>query len=122
MTTLETVTVIISSVAIGASVASVLTFVVFGMLQRRLVLRDNEELKVSEETASVMGLLSDAFKDDVVDNDREVLKALVRRYSQTSLTSVMADDTERSYLFEALADPSRLPWESEEQQHEGRSK
>jgi hypothetical protein len=122
MTTLETVTVIISSVAIGASVASVLTFVVFGMLQRRLVLRDNEEVKVSEETASVMGLLSDAFKDDVVDNDREVLKALVRRYSQTSLTSVMTDDTERSYLFEALADPSRLPWESEEQQHEGRSK
>ncbi len=122
MTTLETVTVIISSVAIGASVASVLTFVVFGMLQRRLVLRDNEEVKVSEETASVMGLLSEAFKDDVVDNDREVLKALVRRYSQTSLTSVMTDDTERSYLFEALADPSRLPWESEEQQHEGRSK
>ena len=121
MTTLETVTVIISSVAIGASVASVLTFVVFGMLQRRLVLRDNEEVKVSEETASVMGLLSEAFKDDVVDNDREVLKALVRRYSQTSLTSVMTDDTERSYLFEALADPSRLPWESEEQQHEGRS-
>jgi len=122
MTTLETVTVIISSVAIGASVASVLTFVVFGMLQRRLVLRDNEEVKVSEETASVMGLLSEAFKDDVVDNDREVLKALVRRYSQTSLTSVMTDDTERSYLFEALADPSRLPWESEEQQHGGRSK
>ena len=122
MTTLETVTVIISSVAIGASVASVLTFVVFGMLQRRLVLRDNEEVKVSEETASVMGLLSDAFKDDVLDNDREVLKALVRRYSQTSLTSVMTDDTERSYLFEALADPSRLPWESEEQQHGGRSK
>ena len=122
MTTLETVTVIISSVAIGASVASVLTFVVFGMLQRRLVLRDNEEVKVSEETASVMGLLSEAFKDDVVDNDREVLKALVQRYSQTSLTSVMTDDTERSYLFEALADPSRLPWESEEQQHEGWSK
>ena len=122
MTTLETVTVIISSVAIGASVASVLTFVVFGMLQRRLVLRDSEEVKVSEETASVMGLLSEAFKDDVLDNDREVLKALVRRYSQTSLTSVMADDTERSYLFEALADPSRLPWESEEQQDEGRSK
>ena len=122
MTTLETVTVIISSVAIGASVASVLTFVVFGMLQRKLVLRDNEEVKVSEETASVMGLLSEAFKDDVLDNDREVLKALVRRYSQTSLTSVMTDDTERSYLFEALADPSRLPWESEEQQHGGRSK
>ena len=122
MTTLETVTVIISSVAIGASVASVLTFVVFGMLQRRLVLRDDDEQKVSEETASAMALFSDSFKDDIVDNDREVLKALVRRYSQTSLTSVMADDTERSYLFEALADPSRLPWESEEQQQEGRSK
>jgi hypothetical protein len=69
-----------------------------------------------------MGLLSDSFKDDVLDNDREVLKAVVHRYSQTSLTSVLSDDTERLYLFEALADPSRLPWESEEQQRGGRSK
>lgn len=122
MTTLETVTVIISSVAIGASVASVLTFLVFGMLQRRLILRDKDETKVSDETASVMGLLADAFKDDVLDSNREVLKAVVERYSQTSLTSVLSDDTERFYLFEALADPSRVPWESEEQQRGGRDK
>jgi hypothetical protein len=122
MTTLETVTVIISSVAIGASVASVLTFLVFGMLQRRLILRDKDETKVSDETVSVMGLLGDAFKDDVLDSNREVLKAVVERYSQTSLTSVLSDDTERFYLFEALADPSRVPWESEEQQRGGRAK
>jgi hypothetical protein len=122
MTTLETVTVIISSVAIGASVASVLTFLVFGMLQRRLILRDKDETKVSDETVSVMGLLGDAFKDDVLDSNREVLKAVVERYSQTSLTSVLSDDTERFYLFEALADPSRVPWESEEQHGGGRAK
>ena len=68
MTTLETVTVIISSVAIGASVASVLTFVVFGMLQRRLILRENDELKAAHETASVLGLMADSFNDDVPDD------------------------------------------------------
>ena len=122
MSTIEMVTVVISSVAIGAAVASVLTFVFFGMLQRRLIVQDNDDLKVSAETASVLGLLAGSFKDDVADNDREVLKAVVQRYSQTSLTSVFADATERVYLFEALADPSRLPWESEEQQRGGRSK
>jgi hypothetical protein len=114
------VTVIISSVAIGAAVASVLTFVLFSMLQSRLILRDNDDLKVSDETASVVGLLGGSFKDDVMDYDREVLKALVKRYSQTSLTSVFSDATERFYLFEALADPSRIPWEEEQQG--GRSK
>jgi len=122
MSTLETVTVIISSVAIGASVASILTFVVFAMLQRRLILRENDELKASDETASVLGLMADSFNEDVPDNNRDVLKALVYRYSQTSLTSVLGDETERFYLFEALADPSRLPWESEEQQRGTQSK
>ena len=122
MSTIEMVTVMISSVAIGAAVASLLTFVVFGMLQRRLILRDNDELKVSDETASILGLLAGSFKDDVPDNDREVLKAVVQRYSQTSLTSVFSDASERFYLFEALADPSRLSSESEEQQRGGRSK
>jgi hypothetical protein len=120
VSTIETVTVIISSVAIGASVASILTFVVFAMLQRRLILREDDELRVSDEAASVIGLMADSFNDDVPDNSREVLRALVYRYSQTSLTSVLGDETERSYLFEALADPSRLPWESEEQQRGGR--
>ena len=122
MSTIEMVTVIISSVAIGAAVASLLTFVLFGMLQRRMILRDSDGLQVSDETASVVGLLTGSFKDDVPDNDREVLKAVVQRYSQTSLTGVFGDATERFYLFEALADPSRLPWESEEQQRGGRSK
>ena len=122
MSTIGTVTVIISSVAIGASVASILTFVVFAMLQRRLILRENDELKVSDETASVLRLMADSFNDSVPDNDREVLKALVQRYSQTSLTSVLGDETERFYLFEALADPSHLPWESEEEQRGAQSK
>ncbi len=120
MSTLEMVTVVISSVAIGAAVASLLTFVLFGALQRRLIVRDNEDQVVSDETASVLGLLATSFRDDVVDNDREVIRAVAQRYSQTSLTGVFADATERFYLFEALADPSRLPWESEGQ-GEGRS-
>jgi len=116
MSALETVTIIISSVAIGAAVASLLVLVLFSNLQRRLILRNGDEAKVSDETASVLRLLSDSFRDDVLDNDREVLGALVQRYSQTSLTSVFADSTERSYLFEGLSDASHLPWAADEQQ------
>jgi hypothetical protein len=119
VSTIEVVTIIISSVAIGAAIASLLTFVLFGAMQRRLIVRDNDQLKVPQETAAVLGLLGNSFRDDVLDHDREVVKALVQRYSETSLTSVFADTTERAYLFEALADPSRLPWKSEEQQRVG---
>lgn len=114
MSAIELLTVMVCSVAIGASVASVLTFLFFGVLRRKTIVRDRPGLKVPEETASVLGLLSDSFHDRVPDGNREVLKALVLRYSETPLTSVLSDDLERSYLFEALADPSRLPWKSEE--------
>lgn len=112
MSTIEIVTVTISAIAIGAAVVSILLFVLHTMLQRRLIVRTGDNWKVPEDTASVMRLLDGSFRDDVPDSDREVLISTVERYSQTSLTSVFDDPTERSYLFEALTDPSKLPWES----------
>ena len=112
MSTIEIVTVTISSIAIGAAVVSILLFVLHAMLQRKLIIRAEEDLKVSDGTASVIRLFAGSFKEEVPDDGREVLKAIVLRYSQTSLTSVFDDPTERSYLFEALTDPSKLPWES----------
>lgn len=114
MSGIELLTVMVCSVAIGASVAAVLTLLLFASLRKKTIVRDRPGLKVPPETASVLGLLSDSFHDRVPDGSREVLKALVLRYSEMPLTSVLSDDLERSYLFEALADPSRLPWKSEE--------
>jgi hypothetical protein len=119
---IEMVTIMVCSVAIGASVASVLTFLFFGALRKKTIIRDHGGVKVPEETASVLGLLAGAFHDHMPDADREALKALVVRYSETPLTSVLSDDTERSYLFDVLGDPSRLPWKSEERQRGARSK
>jgi len=122
MSTIELVTVTISSIAIGAAVVSIVLFVVYGMLQKRMILRPGENTKVPEETALVMQLFAESLKDELPDNDREVLKSIVERYSETSLTGVLDDSTERLYLFEGLADPSRLPWGESGEQQQGRSK
>ncbi len=112
MSTVEFVTVTISSIAIGAAFVSILLFVLYGTLQKRLVIRPEDATRVTEETAGTMQLFAEALKDNVPDNDREVLKSLIERYSETSLTGVLDDHTERDYLFEGLANPSKLPWES----------
>lgn len=118
MTAIDLMTVVVCSVAIGASVASMATFLFLGALRRRTIIREAPGAAVPEETESVLGRLSEAFHDNIPDGDREVLKALVVRYSETPLTSVLSDGAERSYLFEALGDPSRLPWKPEEPQRE----
>jgi len=112
MSTIEFVTVTISSIAIGAAVVSILLFVLYGTLQKRLIIRPEDTTKVTEETASTMRLFAESLKDDVPDNDREVLRSVIERYSETALTGVLDDPTERTYLFEGLANPSKLPWES----------
>lgn len=113
MTTLEFVTVTVSCIAIGASVVSVLLFVLYAMLQRRLILPEDDP-RLPDDIAFLIGLLGASFRDDVPDDHRRVLKAVVRRYAETTLTSVLDDPIEKSYLFQALTDPERLPWESED--------
>jgi hypothetical protein len=110
MTTVEFVTVTVSSIAIGASVASLLLFVLYAMLQRRLILSGRDS-RLPDDIRSLIRLFGGSLRDEVPDEHRKVLKAMVRRYAETSLTSVLDDPTERSYLFQALTDPERLPWE-----------
>lgn len=118
MSTIEFVTVTISSIAIGAAVVSILLFVLYGTLQKRLIIRPGESTKVTKETAWTMQLFSESLKEEVPDDNREVLRSLIERYSETALTGVLDDPTERAYLFEALHNPSKVPWESEGQRGE----
>jgi hypothetical protein len=112
MTTVEFLTVTVSCISIGASLVSVLLFVLYAMLQRRLLLIEDDP-RLPEDITSLIGLLGASFRDDVPDDHRRVLQAVVRRYAETTLTSVLDDPIEKSYLFQALTDPERLPWESE---------
>ena len=122
MSAIEFVTVTVSSIAIGASVVAILLFVLLGMLQKRLIIHAGENTKVDDETAWMMQLFAESLKDDVSDNDREVLTSVIERYSEASLTGVLDDATERGYLFEGLTNPGKIPWESEEKQRQERSK
>lgn len=114
MTTVEFVTITVSCIAIGASVVSVLLFVLYAMLQRRLILPDRDS-KLPDEMRSLIKLFGGSLRDDIPDDQRKVLKAVIRRYAQTSLVSVLDNPIERSYLLEALANPEKLPWGSEGQ-------
>ena len=122
MSAIEIVTVTVSSIAIGASVVAILLFVLLGMLQKRMIIRAGEDARVDEETAWTMQLFAESLKDDVSDNDRDVLASVIVRYSDTALTGVLDDATERGYLFEGLTNPSKIPWESKEKQRQERSK
>lgn len=110
MSTVEFVTLTVSSIAIGAAVVSILMFILYAMMQKRLIVHDDDATKVTDETARTVQLFSDSLRDDVPDGDREVLKSLIRRYSETSLIGVFDDAVERGHLFEALANPTKLPW------------
>ncbi len=122
MSAIEFVTVTVSSIAIGASVVAILLFVLLGMLQKKLIIHAGEDTKVDDETAWTKQLFAESLKDDVCENDREVLTRLIERYSEASLTGVLDDATERGYLFEGLTNPTRIPWESEKKEHQERSR
>jgi hypothetical protein len=122
MSAIEFLTVTVSSIAIGASVVAILLFVLLGMLQKKLIIHAGEDTKVDDETAWTMQLFAESLRDDVSENDREVLTSLIERYSEASLTGVLDDATERGYLFEGLTNPTKIPWESEEKQRQERSK
>ena len=122
MSALEFVTVTVSSIAIGASVVAILLFVLVGMLQKKLIVRAGENEKLDQETDWTLQLFGESLKDELSENDRDVLAGVIARYSETSLTSVLGDPTERGYLFEGLTKPDRIPWEATDKQRQERLK
>ena len=111
MTAVAFVTVTVCCIAIGASVVSILLFVLYARLQRQLIVSKGDS-RLPDDTASAIRLMGDSLKYDVPDDRRKVLKAVVRRYARTTLVSVLDDPIERSYLFEALTDAETVPWGS----------
>ena len=118
MSNVEAVTIAVSSIAIGVAVISAMVFWWYGEMQKWYQQRQRRSVKGSAQSGEMQGvveLFSSSLKENLSCDSREVLETIVRMNSQTPLATILKDPTEKFYLFEALTDPSRFPWETREE-------
>ena len=123
MSNIEVITITVSGIAIGVAVVSAVVFWWYQNLQKwyryvqgRRGARGAREAEVeTSDTRAVIDLFVSSLRGDLSAESREVLETIVRMNSQTPVVSVLDDPADRFYLFEALADPSRFPWEEKEE-------
>lgn len=116
MSTIEAVTITVSSVAIAVAILSAVLFWWYSNMQRwyqQLSRTSRKNPAAAGEAEGVVRLFVSSLKEELTPQKREVLETIVRMNLQRHLTSLFEDSTERFYLFEALTDPSRFPWEEE---------
>lgn len=119
MSNIEAITITVSSIAIAVAIISAVLFWWYGNMQRwyqHLSRTSRKNPAVAAEAAGVVKLFVSSLKEELTPQKREVLETIVRMNLQRHLTSLFEDATERFYLFEALTDPSRFPWEEEGQE------
>jgi hypothetical protein len=63
--------------------------------------------------AEVLESAKESMKEELSDKEREVVARMVWRSSGVPLVSVLRNPEERHYLLQALAKPTRYPWEDE---------
>jgi len=122
MSNVEVVTITVSCIAIGVAVVSAIVFWWYQNLQKwyhylqgRRGTKSSRETEVeTSDTRAVVDLFVSSLRLDLTTESREVLETIVRMNAQTPVVSVLDDPADRFYLFEALADPSRYPWEEKE--------
>jgi hypothetical protein len=122
MSNIEAITITVSSIAIAVAVISAILFWWYGNMQRwyqHLARTPKNNPRQSDETAGVIDLLASSLKEELSPQNREVLETIVRMNSQRRLTSLFEDPAERFYLFEALSNPSRFPWEEGQESQKG---
>ena len=121
MSTVEVVTITVSSIAIGVAVVSVVIFWWYGKMQKwyqRPQRRSGTVPAQSSESQGFVEMFVSSLKEDLSDDNREVLETIIRMNSQAPLATIFRDPTEKFYLFGALTDPSRFPWETREEHEE----
>jgi hypothetical protein len=111
----------VSAIAIAVAVIAAILFWWYGNMQRwyQHLSRTSRKGPQQAEAGGVMKLFSASLKEDLSSENREVLETIVRMNSMRHLTSLFEDRTEKFYLFEALTDPSRYPWEGSGEPPEG---
>jgi len=114
----EAVTIVVSVIAIAVAVVAAILFWWYGNMQRwyqHLSRTSRKNPQQAAEAGGVMKVFAASLKDDLSPEKREVLETVVRMNSARHLTSLFDDPAEKFYLFEALTDPSRYPWEEREE-------
>ena len=122
MSNIEAVTITVSVLAIAVAVVAAIMFWWYGNMQRwyqHLSRTSRKNPVQAAEAGGVMKLFTASLKEELSPEKREVLETLVRMNSARHLTSLFDDPTEKFYLFEALTDPSRYPWEEREEAPQG---
>ena len=123
MSNIEVITITISGIAIGVAVVSAVVFWWYQNLQKwyrylqgKRGPKGGRETEVeTSDTRAVVDLFVSSLRHDLSTESREVLETIVRMNAQSPLVSVLDDPADRFYLFEALADPSRYPWEEKQE-------
>jgi hypothetical protein len=118
MSNIEAVTITVSVIAIAVAVVAAIMFWWYGNMQRwyqHLSRTSRKNPAQAAEAGGVMKLFTASLKEELSPEKREVLETVVRMNSARHLTSLFDDPTEKFYLFEALTDPSRYPWEEREE-------
>lgn len=106
MTALEIITVILAVISIIAGIT-------FGINSLRSSV-ERAKLKILAEQlnfATVIRSGKASMKEDLSDMELEVITRIVSRDSAVPLVHILSNLQERTYLFQALADPSKYPWE-----------
>ena len=122
MSNIEAITITVSSIAIAVAIIAAILFWWYGNMQRwyqHLSRTPRKNPAQAAETGGIMKLFTLSLKEDLSAENREVLETIVRMNSQRHLTSLFEDPIEKFYLFEALTDPSRFPWEGSEELPQG---
>ena len=114
MSNIEAITITVSVIAIAVAIIAAVLFWWYGNMQRwyqHLSRTSRKNPQQAAEAGGVMKLFAASLKEELSPEKREVLETIVRMNSLRHLTSLFEDPTEKFYLFEALTDPSRYPWE-----------
>ena len=122
MSSIEAITITVSSIAIAVAIISAILFWWYSSMQQwyqHLARTPKSNPRESDEAAGVIELLASSLKEELTPQNREVLDTIVRMNSQRRLTSLFEDPAERFYLFEALSNPSRFPWEVGQESQKG---
>ena len=122
MSNIEAITITVSSIAIAVAIIAAILFWWYGNMQRwyqHLSRTPRKNPAQAAETGGIMKLFTLSLKEELSCENREVLETIVRMNSQRHLTSLFEDPIEKFYLFEALTDPSRYPWEEREEATQG---
>ena len=108
MSALEIVTLVLSVVSIVGA------FFMWIVSWRASVEREKKKLLADRfDFAAILKSAQSSMSEKLSEQQREVITRIVWRSSGVPLAAILRIPKERYYIFQALADPSRYPWEKE---------